>query len=250
MPIQRRRTDGFSDDGLSYSVASDFDKQIGQALAAQEARLKDPRYIPGAQVERPDAPDILNRELIDPVLTAFGMPNSEDRAERHGRYNGPSSSVFKSGNDIISIDKNTNAAHKVYTGAVPEMTQRQKLEYSDLLHQRNALQTGIGARVNADKIKALDDRINGFFGAAPAAAAVPAVVAPADLLSTNNFIGTPGGTNLFQSAAAPGVLSTQGPAQAAAVMDAPMAARDRKAGQAYNTPKGLLKWTGTGWAQP
>ncbi len=86
MPIQRRRTDGFSEDGLSYSVASDFDKQIGQALAAQEARLKDPRYIPGAQVERPDAPDILNQELIDPVLTAFGMPNSEDRAARHGRY--------------------------------------------------------------------------------------------------------------------------------------------------------------------
>lgn len=86
MPIQPRRTDGFSDDGLSYSVASDFDKQIGQALANQEARLKDPRYIPGALVERPDAPDVLNRELIDPVLTAFGMPTAEERLSRHGRY--------------------------------------------------------------------------------------------------------------------------------------------------------------------
>jgi len=117
MPIPRRRTDGFSEDGLSYSVASDFDKQIGQALAAQEARLKDPRYIPGAQVERPDAPDILNRELIDPVLTAFGMPNSEDRAARHGRYDRANSANLspyaftkdRNGN-TVALDKRTGHA--------------------------------------------------------------------------------------------------------------------------------------------
>ncbi len=65
-----RRTDGFSDDGLSYSVATDFDKQLGQALAEMEARTKGARYVPGAAVERPDAPDVLANELLDPIMQA------------------------------------------------------------------------------------------------------------------------------------------------------------------------------------
>jgi hypothetical protein len=37
---------------------------------------------------------------------------------------------------------------------------------------------------------------------------------------------------------------------AAAPADAPRDAKERKAGTVYNTPRGPLKWTGTGWTQP
>ncbi len=118
MPIQRRRTDGYAEDG-SYSVAADFDKQIGQALAEREARIKDPRYVPGGQVERPDAPDLLDRELLDPVMTAFGMPTSQDRLARHGRHDAPSSRVFEMGNQLVRVDPNGQAS-PVYTSPKKE----------------------------------------------------------------------------------------------------------------------------------
>ncbi len=131
MPIQRRRTDGFSDDGLSYSVASDFDKQIGQALAAQEARLKDPRYIPGAQVERPDSPDILNRELIDPVLTAFGM-DQDHSGRRYGRYDRPENAspftAVKSGKETFVLDKRTGRAMPMVTPDPEAQAKEKSLE--------------------------------------------------------------------------------------------------------------------------
>lgn len=109
MPIVRR-TDGFHDDG-SYSVASDFDKQIGQALAEQEARLRSPRFIPGARVENPDAPEILREELIEPVLTAFGMPTG--RAVQTARA--PQTRLFETGGNIIKVDPATGQAVPVYT---------------------------------------------------------------------------------------------------------------------------------------
>lgn len=37
------RMDGFSEDGLSYSVASDIPKMLGQTLAAYEARTRNPQ---------------------------------------------------------------------------------------------------------------------------------------------------------------------------------------------------------------
>jgi hypothetical protein len=64
------RMDGMSEDGLSYSVASDFDKQMAQALAEYEARTKSPRYIPGGVTPQPDAPDLLKHELLDPIIMA------------------------------------------------------------------------------------------------------------------------------------------------------------------------------------
>lgn len=138
----RRRMDGFSDDGLSYSVAADFDKQLGQAMAEQEARLKDQRYIPGALVERPDAPDVLQRELIDPVLTGFGF-NRPQRMVAGAATRQPAVRTYEMGNELIQIDPVTGKAVPIYTQnkPAPELSPRQRLEYSDLLATRRALTT-------------------------------------------------------------------------------------------------------------
>lgn len=112
MPIQRR-TDGFSADGLRYSVASDFDKQIGQALAEQEARMRDPRFIPGARVESPDSPDLLRQELIDPVLTAFGVNTERIASNRNPLRGAPR--LYEMGNELISVDPMTQQTKVVHT---------------------------------------------------------------------------------------------------------------------------------------
>jgi hypothetical protein len=65
-----RPTNGMSADGLSYSVANDFDKQLAQASAEYDARTRSPRFVPGARVEQPDAPDLLREELFAPVMAA------------------------------------------------------------------------------------------------------------------------------------------------------------------------------------
>lgn len=136
----RRRMDGFSDDGLSYSVAADFEKQIGQAMAEQEARLKDPRFAPGTLVERPDAPEVLQRELIDPVLTGFGLM-SPRRATATSSTRMPTPRTYEMGNELVQVDPITGRANVVFTQPkqAPEMTPRERMEYNDLLASRRGI---------------------------------------------------------------------------------------------------------------
>lgn len=203
----RRRMDGFSEDGLSYAVSDDFSKMLGQAMAEQEARLNDPRFVAGARVEQPDAPDILQRELIDPVLTAFGLDTGRRVADSRASR-APATRLFEMGNELISADPATGRTQVIHRQQKPqaEMTPRQKMEYADLLARRRALQGGVaGSQLNAAEIAALDERINNFFGSAAPPVPDMGPTAPPDLLGQpgSGFIGDmdqrgePTGSNRF-----------------------------------------------------
>lgn len=107
-----RRTDGFSEDGLSYAVASDFDKQLGQALAEIEARSAAPRFTPGARVESPDAPDILRRELLDPILEAQAVYQGQPLKAAAVPKVAPPKIISDRGN-IWSVDPLTGSANQL-----------------------------------------------------------------------------------------------------------------------------------------
>ncbi len=187
-----------SDDGLSYSVAADFDKQLGQALAEIEARTDSPRFVPGARVENPDSPDILRRELLDPILAGQGMPTSASGATSRAQQ----PRLFETGGAIVQVDPITGQARPVYSAPEKkvEMSPRQRLEYSDLLQQRRTIQGDpTKATLNKDKLKILDDQIANYFS--PVTNRTAGVAAPADLLQPSGFIGTPGGTNAFSGPA-------------------------------------------------
>lgn len=85
-------------------------------------------------------------------------------------------------------------------------------------------------------------------GSAPAAPATHVVKAPAAPASSNGVT-----MERMQSApgqsAAPAAPATPVAPAAQAIAPAPAQA-GRVAGQVYNTPKGPLKWTGTGWVSP
>ena len=151
MPEPPRRRDGFSDDGLSYSVASDFDKQMGQALAEYEARTKDPRYIPGAQVERPDSPDILRRELIDPITLAFGGEVQKESPQQAAK-------TYHVGNQLIKVDPQTSTAEAIFTGpsTQSDLTKRGQLELSDALAMRRSIMSKPAFYRNKDDQSALE----------------------------------------------------------------------------------------------
>jgi len=121
--IPMRRTDGFSADGLSYSVANDLSKQIGQAEADIEARTKNPRFTPGARVENPDAPELLRKELLDPILASFGA--SQPTATPKD---------YHVDNSLVRLDPVTGKASVLYTAPQAKKEQRYKVPTSyDLL---------------------------------------------------------------------------------------------------------------------
>jgi hypothetical protein len=111
-PLQMRRMDGFSDDGLSYSVASDFNKIAGQALADYEARVKNPRGLHESEEEynrrRNEAPNLLNAEIGALVSLFGGEPPQQPR------YSGPK--TFEIGNQIVQQDPITGQYVPVFTG--------------------------------------------------------------------------------------------------------------------------------------
>ncbi len=123
-----------SDDGLSYSVATDFDKQMAQAAMELDARTRNARYVPGAIEEHPDSPDILQKSLIDPVLQA--------EAAYQGRTYHPAREQRQIANRIVSdrgniwaVDPTSGAARQVVTAPVkpaaevkPNFAQRNLLE--------------------------------------------------------------------------------------------------------------------------
>jgi len=102
--FEPQRSDGFSNDGLSYSVANDLGKMWGQALSDYETRSKDPRFIPGAAVESPDAPEALRRELLDPIMERFA-PRSMTKTA--------SPLIREVGNDVYQIDPRTGRSVKI-----------------------------------------------------------------------------------------------------------------------------------------
>jgi hypothetical protein len=195
---QRRRTDGLSDDGLSYSVATDFDKQLGQALAQIDARAAAPRFTPGAMVERPDAPDLLQQELLAPVMAARNaFEGIQPQAQRP-----VAPKTYEIGNELVSLDTISGTPKVLYSApqkAAPEMTPRQKLEYTDLLSTRRTLMgKPFPTKADQERVAAIDEQIKTFFPEQDPAAA-PAQVAPPDLLPSVGFMGAPGGTNLFSA---------------------------------------------------
>jgi hypothetical protein len=205
----RRRTDGFSEDGLSYSVASDFDKQIGQALAEMEARTDDPRFIPGARVESPDSPDILQRELMDPVLSAFGMPLPRSR-DNLTRAIVPR--LFETGGSIVQVDPLSGRSNIVHRGETKPDNRLGNFRLANLRNEASQLNSlrndrlkmatsGTTPEAIATRLQEIDAEaaeIAGGQGRSQSQPAQPTVTAPPDLLSSSGFIGTPGGENLFE----------------------------------------------------
>jgi len=63
---------GFSEDGLSYEVASDFNKLASQALAEYEARLRNPRTDVWGKVLAEDTPAALHASILQPVAEYIG----------------------------------------------------------------------------------------------------------------------------------------------------------------------------------
>ncbi len=123
--------DGFSADGLSYSVANDFSKQMGQALADYEARTKNPRFIPGARVENPDAPDLLRQQLIDPIEQAW-----------QGNRPAVKPIVHVVGNSLVQFDPRSNRTNVLFSNPpavksykTPEITKRQASDLADIEYQ-------------------------------------------------------------------------------------------------------------------
>lgn len=188
----RRRNDGFSDDGLSYSVADDYSKLAGQAMAEYDARIKDPRYVPGGATPHPDSPELLDAELFAPIRERFGLNSRRTTAPK----------TYEIGNELVSLDPNTGKTNVVYSApakAAPEMSPRQKLEYGDLLGQRRALM-GKSFLMNEDrdKLSELDTQIKAF-GSHPEASANPAVQPPKEpLWPGGNVVGSLE-NNLFES---------------------------------------------------
>lgn len=227
MAPSRRRMDGFSDDGLSYSVAGDFEKQMAQAMAEQEARTREKpqsgvtisdqiasksdsrRYSPFGP--SPDAPELLQRDLIDPVLAGFGFNTGGARNfSQAGRGKSPREPRFvKSGADIFT-ENDSGGLDLIHRGDRPaaKMSDRQKSDLKliedDLLENQKRFNQLDDSPENLDEKLRLRDRINsldrkrrGLFEPAGAIQASPAVAAPPNLIAPSGFIGAAGGENKF-----------------------------------------------------
>jgi len=116
--LRSRRSDGMSADGLSYSVAGDLEKQMGQALAEYDARRKAPRNDAFGNILEEDSPQNLRQELIDPLTQSFG-----GRSPQQPKSSAPRTFKVKgkNGEDIvIAIDPNTGEQSIAYAGDAPE----------------------------------------------------------------------------------------------------------------------------------
>lgn len=210
----QRRTDGFSDDGLSYSVATDFDKQLGQALSEIETRTKNPRYIPGSSIPNPDAPDLLKREILDPIIQAKAAYEGQTQPRGGSMNRNLLPNIVKSGADIYNHDPVSGSLTLIHPGPIKQdnrltdfrlgRLKQQAAQLNDL--RNNPVKMGMSGLKAEDidaQLKAIDQEASGLFNPAPAA-----VAAPNDLLSSGiNIIGTPennkftaGGANIVGTA--------------------------------------------------
>ncbi len=133
----RRRTDGISDDGLSYSVALDFDKQLGNALSEMDARSADPRFVPGARVENPDSPEMLRQELLDPVISGMNAYRGVS-APQPTRTASPR--TYKFGDKLISVDPTTGTTQEIFAAEAKPDTRGDSFQKQVILGKISALQ--------------------------------------------------------------------------------------------------------------
>ena len=206
-----RPTNGMSPDGLSYSVATDFDKQMAQALAEVEARTKDPRFVAGARVQEPDTPDLLKRELLDPIMEAEASYQGRDLGRYQRPYVGraPSIAPHKAANGSwFTFDPTSGQTHTIFeaptkTAALDAATKaRSRLLEADILNRQKALaklQSSPSTRPEqisdaARGLRLLNDQFNNLFAPQTGTNAPAAVAAPP---APTGFIGSPGGTNKF-----------------------------------------------------
>jgi hypothetical protein len=116
-----RPTNGMSADGLSYSVANDFDKQLAQASAEFDARTRSPRFVPGARVEQPDAPDLLRQELIDPVIMARNSYTGTQAQPQKQIQN----RIISDNGNIWSVDPLSGQAEQIVTAPPKEVANKE-----------------------------------------------------------------------------------------------------------------------------
>lgn len=133
MPLSPRST-GFSDDGLSYSVAGDYNKLLGQALANYEARVGNPRSFQESDADYAtrvgSASGILGNELAP---LGISVPRTQQPK------------LVKSGQDIFA----QNAAGGL-----------------DLLHSGNPLMSKTG-RAAAPVVPETRSQISDWFSKSP-----------------------------------------------------------------------------------
>ncbi len=143
-----RRTDGFNDAGTSYSVATDFDKQLAQASAEFDAAAKEARLNRIGQKQRGNIVnpqeeagnmDLLRRELFDPVI--------QSEAAYQGRTYHPDRVVRPTANRIVSdrgniwaVDPTSGTVKQVVTAPVKpagetKMNQRQRSDLDNVESQ-------------------------------------------------------------------------------------------------------------------
>lgn len=93
---------GFSEDGLSYSVAQDLPKIMAQISAEYAARANDPRYNPFG--DSPDSPKALYDELIAPNAWYLGAMNQKPVEAK----------TFEVGNRVVQVDPRTGHVNELY----------------------------------------------------------------------------------------------------------------------------------------
>jgi hypothetical protein len=94
----------------------------------------EPRFIPGARVERPDDPRLLEQELLDPVLSAFGMDGvSSGRPSSTPRQPAPKTYKFNTadgGQKVVMFDPITGEGREIHSEAgrttTPRMTEEKR----------------------------------------------------------------------------------------------------------------------------
>lgn len=221
-----RRNDGFSNDGLSYSVADDFGKLWGQALAEYDARRgMTTEYLPVTEADKakgiiqrkrdvmrpaqfyvdnptarePEDPEALRRELLDPLMQSFGGATTRSSsASRRPQFR-------TAGGDVYRLDDETGEPTKIID--VPDKPDQRidrakadiiKMNLAPLLAQRKGdvypyLSDDAKKKID-DEIKKLQDELAGVYApkAAPVAA-VPEVERP----QPRGFIGDPLGENAY-----------------------------------------------------
>lgn len=218
MPLSPKST-GFSDNGLSYEVAGDYNKLLGQALANYEARTSNPRSYQESDADYAtrvgSASGILGNELAP-----LEIGNSLAATVLNHRASQPR--IVKSGQDIFMEQPGAQGLTMVHQGAHPpaKMTDAQKWEADTVrndIARTQKLIDGISGNKQSDidtkyalenKLVDLKRRGRSLFAlpdltqqqSAPVAGQVAAapVVPQGPAPTPYAFMGVPGSTNLIQ----------------------------------------------------
>lgn len=154
---QPRLPSGFTElpgGNLMYAVADDPEKLYAQASAEYEARVRNPR------INGLDSPDRLYKELFAP-LDAVYRSNANVTPGR----------IVETPNGIVNVDPHTlqvTDVMKYPQKPEPELSPVEKIEYSDLLAKRRAIEGGLVGQALASKgepnpaLEAVDREIESY----------------------------------------------------------------------------------------